>query len=90
MLVMKVLGVILALFILSSRHSPAAKPIAASTQRSRRKPKDPNIPTVPFGTDLLHWGEENIEVPLVVRYVKCFPQKDKEILLCQRNRSNLN
>ncbi len=32
-----------------------------------KKPRNPNVPILPFGTDLLHWGEENVEVPLIVR-----------------------
>ena len=32
-----------------------------------RKKLHPDVPVVPYGTDLYHWGEENIETPTIVR-----------------------
>ena len=62
--------------IYRSQNSPAAKALEYDTKTSlspkaKRKPKDPSIPAVPFGTDLLYWGEEKMELPLVVRFVYC-------------------
>ncbi len=43
----------------------------SSSSSLRSKHLLEQAPKVPFGTDLLHWGEK-IEVPLVVRYYKRF------------------